>query len=159
MQWYIDDRIAKQDKRFGHTEDLTRALRDKVVCLTLIGKEQELAELESEIKAHHASAVETHLIENQYARGWHWLTVHDHRATKDQAINLLREMHQLETHALVAFGDQTNDLKMLRIADHPIAVANATAELKSHAKQVIGSNHDDSVVRFIQEHRKQQIDR
>jgi len=30
--------------------------------------------------------VEIHFMENPYAKGWFWLTVHDRKATKDKAI-------------------------------------------------------------------------
>ena len=50
---------------------------------------------------------------------------------------------------IVVFGDSGNDIKMFQLADRAIAVANATDELKRYATQVIGSNNEDSVVKFI----------
>jgi hypothetical protein len=50
---------------------------------------------------------------------------------------------------LTVFGDQMNDLTMFGAAAHAIAVANAREELKRHATEVIGSNEEDSVVRYI----------
>jgi hydroxymethylpyrimidine pyrophosphatase-like HAD family hydrolase len=38
---------------------------------------------------------------------------------------------------------------MFKIANHAIAVANANAELKRYATLVIGSNTEDSVVKYI----------
>ena len=38
---------------------------------------------------------------------------------------------------------------MFKIANHAIAVANADAELKSYATLEIGSNREDSVVKYI----------
>lgn len=87
----------------------------------------------------------------RYSPGWYWLTVHDHRATKDQAIRILLEEWGLDGSELVVFGDSSNDIKMFQVADHAIAVANATDELKRYATQVIGSNNEDSVIKFIRD--------
>ena len=55
----------------------------------------------------------------------------------------------LDDSELVVFGDSSNDTKMFQAADRAIAVANATDELKGYATQIIGSNNEDSVVKFI----------
>jgi len=94
--------------------------------------------------------VETHLFENLYSPGWFWLTVHDRRATKDQAIRTLAQRCGLTGSEIVVFGDQSNDLKMFQMADRAVAVSNAAEELKCHASVIIGPNESDSVVKFIQ---------
>lgn len=43
---------------------------------------------------------------------------------------------------------------MFQMADRSIAVSNATAELKAYATQVIGSNEEDSVVKYLLDHWK-----
>ena len=80
---------------------------------------------------------------------WYWLTIHDCKATKDQAIRTLIENYGLEKSEIVVFGDQINDIKMFKIADHAIAVANADIKLKRCAPLVIGLNTEDSVVKYI----------
>ena len=52
---------------------------------------------------------------------------------------------------LVTFGDNANDIKMFKLSDRAIAVANGSDELKSHASHIIGTNDEDSVVKFITE--------
>lgn len=51
----------------------------------------------------------------------------------------------------MVFGDQINDIKMFKIADHAIAVANADAELKRYSSLLIGLNTEDSVVKYIRQ--------
>ncbi|MFN6499125.1 MAG: HAD family hydrolase [Nostoc sp. DedQUE01] len=149
MRWYLNDRLKNKDRRWRAIEDLTHSFSDQVVCLTVIGHAQQLLELESAIIEIHGTSVETHLIENQYSPGWYWLTIHDYKATKDQAIKTLVENYGLKQSQIVVFGDQINDVKMFKIATHAIAVANANAELKRYATLVIGSNTEDSVVKYI----------
>lgn len=50
---------------------------------------------------------------------------------------------------VVAFGDNLNDLPMMRVADYAVAVENALDDVKSQADEVIGSNRTDAVVRYI----------
>lgn len=50
---------------------------------------------------------------------------------------------------IVAFGDSTNDLPMMQIADVAVAVENAIPEVKDAADIVIGRNNADAVARFI----------
>lgn len=149
MHWYLNDRLRHRDRRWPDPSDLTASLREQVVCFTIVAKKEVLAELQAAVLEMYAGSVETHLFENQYSPGWHWLTVHDVRATKDQAIRLLIDRYGLSGSEVVVFGDQSNDLKMFQIADRSLAVANATEELKHRADILIGSNEEDSVVKFI----------
>jgi len=149
MRWYVRDRQERRDRRLRAIEDLTLSFRDEVVCLTVIGAADVLFELDHAVKERHLDSVETHCVENRYSPGWYWLTVHDHRATKDRAIRIVLDEWGLDGSEIVVFGDSGNDIKMFQLADRAIAVANATDELKGYATQVIGSNNEDSVARFI----------
>jgi hydroxymethylpyrimidine pyrophosphatase-like HAD family hydrolase len=149
MQWYLNDRLQIRDERLRRIEDLSHAFRDKVVCLTVIGEQHSLHDLERVIKDMHRDAVEIHCYQNQYSSDWFWLTIHDSRATKDRAIQIVLDEFGLNECELVVFGDQNNDIKMFQLADRAIAVSNAIQELKGHATQIIGSNQEDSVVKFI----------
>jgi Cof subfamily protein (haloacid dehalogenase superfamily) len=151
-RYYVANRIESQDHRLRHTHDLARSLTEQVVCLTVIAEAEPLVELEIAIREQYGDHVEIHLFENQYSPGWFWLTVHDRRATKDQAIRLMMDSYGLSEHELVVFGDQTNDIKMFKIALEAVAVANALPEVKRHATHVIGPNHEDSVVKYIRSH-------
>lgn len=68
-------------------------------------------------------------------------------ATKAKAMRALAE--QVGADRIVAFGDNINDLPMMRQADLAVAVDNALPEVKAEADIVIGPNTDDSVARFI----------
>lgn len=50
---------------------------------------------------------------------------------------------------VVVFGDNINDLAMMRAADEAVAVENALQEVKDAADVVIGPNTADSVARWI----------
>ena len=152
-RWYVSDRQTNRNPRLRRSTNLSEALDEQVVCLTVIDQAEPLVELEARIAEQYGELVETHLFENAYSRGWHWLTIQDRRATKDQAIRWLMETCGLSGDELIVFGDQLNDIKMFRMAAQAVAVANAHADVKRHATQVIGSNEEDSVVKYIRGHR------
>lgn len=56
---------------------------------------------------------------------------------------------RLGVDRIVAFGDNLNDIPLLRLADVAVAVSNALPETKAEADIIIGANTDDAVARFI----------
>lgn len=147
---FIEERIANRDPRLCRTERLQDELIDPAVTFVVVDREGPLQALEAEIEARFGARVECHLADDLYQPGWFWLTVHDRRATKDQAIKTLAERYGLHEREIVVFGDQINDVGMMRAAHRGIAMANAIDELKRHAHQVIGHHDEDSVLRFIE---------
>lgn len=82
--------------------------------------------------------------------GEQWLEILPKCTSKSNAIRQLLEL--LGCECLVAFGDGKNDMDMFRMADHSCAMANAVPELKAIASEVIGSNNEDGVVRWLTDH-------
>ncbi|MFP4660953.1 MAG: HAD-IIB family hydrolase [Halanaerobiales bacterium] len=148
-QWYVNDRTKSRDKRLTQVDTLIDVVDENVVCFTIIDKKEILEELYHILDEKYGKMIELHLMENDYSPGWYWLTIHDHKATKDQAIVELVSITGHKLDELVVFGDNLNDLKMFRKAETAVAVGNAREELIEFADQVIGLNTDDSVVRYI----------
>lgn len=74
--------------------------------------------------------------------------------SKAHAVKRLAE--QVGATRIVVFGDNLNDLPMMRVATVAVAVDNAFPEVKEEATLTIGPNSDNSVARFILEDHKQQ---
>lgn len=70
-------------------------------------------------------------------------------ATKANAVKELAS--HVGADRIVAFGDNINDIPMLKVADVAVAVENALPEVKEVADIVIGPNTSDAVARFIAE--------
>ena len=66
-----------------------------------------------------------------------------------KAAAMQRLAHELGVDRVVAFGDNLNDMSMLRAADHSVAVANAVPAVLEMADEVIGPNTDDSVALYL----------
>jgi Cof subfamily protein (haloacid dehalogenase superfamily) len=150
MGWYVADRTRNGDDRLRRTDDLESALKEEVVCLTVIDRPEVIAELRLAVCERHADALTVRHFGNEYFADWDWLTVHDGRARKDKALGWLMRERDLDACEVVAMGDSDSDVPLFRMAHRGIAVANATPEAKAAATELIGSNTDDSVVAFLE---------
>lgn len=150
QQAFIDERRANGDPRLRHSPRLQDELRDPLVTLVVVDRHEPLRALQAEMQALAGTAVQIHLNEDLYAPQWPWLTVHDRRASKDQAIATLAQRYGLAEREIVVFGDHVNDVSMMQAAHRGIAMGNAISEVKAAAHQVIGHHRDDSVLRFIE---------
>lgn len=81
-----------------------------------------------------------------------WLEIMPRTSTKANAALSLK--NKLGCDELVVFGDGKNDIELFRVADRSYAVANAVPELKEIATDVIESNNNDGVARFLQKELK-----
>lgn len=150
QQAFVDERLSHADPRLRASKDIGRELGDPAVTFVLIDRDGPLRALQAEIIALCGDAVETHLADDLYRPGWPWLSVHDRRASKDQAIRSLATAYGLAEREVVVFGDEVNDLSMLRKAHRGIAMGNAIEAIKQLAHTVIGPHHEDSMLRFIE---------
>lgn len=82
-----------------------------------------------------------------YNEGMACTEVFSTEATKATGVADLRE--HLGAERVVAYGDNLNDLPMLRVADESVAVENALPEVKEETDRIIGPNTSDSVARDI----------
>lgn len=151
QQRFVTERQRNADPRLRHAERIQDELVDPLVTMLVVARMEPLAALQAEIHALCGDLVTTHLAEDLYMPGWPWLNVHDRRASKDQAITTLAERYALRERELVVFGDQVNDLSMLKAAHHAVAVSNASDDVKLAAHRIIGPHHEDAVVHFIRE--------
>lgn len=72
-------------------------------------------------------------------------------ASSSKANAIARLKKECGATKVVAFGDNYNDLPMLKAADVAVAVENAVPEVKEAADIIIGPNTSDSVARYILE--------
>ena len=151
MDWYVHDRQDAGDRRFSVVERVSEHFEECVVCLTAIERQSVVEQIRTRMEYEIPQGVEVHVMENLYHPGWHWLTVHDAKATKAAAMESMITMVGLSDAETFCFGDHVNDLKMFGVADRCYAVSNAKEVLRREATAIIGSNEEDSVARFIEE--------
>ena len=81
-----------------------------------------------------------------------WYKMSKKNATKERAIENLCSYLNLPAEKIVAFGDDFNDIGMLKLCGKGVAMGNAISEVKSVADEICLSNEEDGVARWIEEH-------
>ena len=71
--------------------------------------------------------------------------------SKSAALQMLVKRWGLDMADVIAFGDDVNDLEMIRDAGVGVAMANAVPELKAVANRVTLSNDEDGVALVVEE--------
>lgn len=71
---------------------------------------------------------------------------------KGSALNFLLDRWGLTAEQLMAFGDGGNDLEMLELAKYSYAMANASREIKTRAKNLAPSNDCAGVLQVVDEY-------
>ena len=121
-----------------------------LICFNAIGRYEETLELFNRLEENFKDILEIHMMRGTPHEEWYWINVANIKATKAGAIERLRKMYE-KRFKIHSFGDNRNDLEMLSVSDTGIAMGNATQQLKDKADLIIGTNQEDSVIRFILE--------
>lgn len=137
------------DLRLRRVEDLSTIVDDPTLDgaptkILFIGEPSEVAPLEEELRAEHGDAVELAWSSPLYleatAAGVH----------KGRAILDFCESQGFGPEEVIAFGDQGNDVHMLRIAGLGVAMGNGTEEAKAAADEVTTSHDDEGIARVVE---------
>lgn len=81
-----------------------------------------------------------------------WYKFSSAKATKENAVSFLCSHLSVSADEVIAFGDDHNDIGMLRMCGTGVAMENAIPEVKAAANAVTCSNDEDGVALFLQEH-------
>lgn len=145
---FIDERIDTPYKVFhidGGPDELLSARLDRVLLFYSMRPTDEVRRVYDEIKEDKdLRAVFYH---DMYGEEIALMEVFGPGASKAEAVRILSDM--VGADRLVAYGDNVNDLPILKISDDAVAVANAVEDVKRISDRVIGPNTDDSVPRDI----------
>jgi Cof subfamily protein (haloacid dehalogenase superfamily) len=157
-QWYYQALLALGDKgkRLREIPNLAAALNEKVISLAVMGDKESVGEISEILAREFPGQLENFYFENPYSPGYWWLTIHDKKACKSIALKELLDMTGFKRQQLTVFGDHINDICMLKLAGHAVAVQNAEEQVKKTADQIIGPNDQDSVIKYLLDKHKNQ---
>jgi len=79
-----------------------------------------------------------------------YLEIVNKRATKAQAIAFMGERLGVPAAESVAFGDNYNDLDMLRYAGYSVAMGNAPDDIKAECSTVTAPNDEDGLAQVLE---------
>lgn len=85
----------------------------------------------------------------QCYRGERWYSFLPAGSGKTAAIRALSDLSGIGIEDIVAFGDDSNDVEMLKLCGIGVAVANAVPEALESADEVTLSNDEDGVAKWL----------
>lgn len=146
LQEFHDERVKNYYKSFEQVDSFSNHTEGKkIVYFCLIDERDRLAEAMEDIKE--LQGVDAVLYREIYKENLWYLEVYSESASKYNATGFIREYCGFDR--IIGFGDNVNDIPLLKACDEFFAVSNAVEELKELADGIIGDNHSDGVVRFI----------
>lgn len=77
--------------------------------------------------------------------------------SKARGIDYVKSYLDIDRNHIIAFGDEDNDLEMIKYAKHGIAMENGLDELKHVANRVTYSNNEDGIGRYLNDYFKLNI--
>lgn len=78
------------------------------------------------------------------------ITIHNIQSSKMNGIKTLAERYHISPSQIVAFGDDYNDIDMLKSCGIGVAVKNALPEVKDAADEITESNEQDGVAKWLE---------
>lgn len=123
-------------------EDFVRAFNQPVDKFNLFFKNAEDRQLAWDACVAHGFHVTSSFKEN--------MEVNSKTANKGIGLKALAKQLGIHKSAIMAIGDNLNDMTMLRFAGHPIAMGNAVTELKELATYITKTNEQDGVAHAIE---------
>lgn len=142
---FMRARCGTPYKRFVLTEDCSYGNEEEAMLVFSIDRYDRLLAIYRDIVANiHCTPV---CYRDIFDESMGILEVYAESTTKASAIHSLAQ--EIGADRIVVFGDNRNDMPMMRIADVSVAVANAFPEVKALADVVIEPNTSRSVAQWI----------
>ncbi len=120
-----------------------------VIMMSIMADETSLQPLRAQMVTALGNQARVHMLINKNYQG-HILEILHPTVSKWQALRQLAAQEEVAVEAIVAVGDDANDMEMIRHAGLGIAMGNAREEVKAVADYVTGSNAEDGLVQAIE---------
>lgn len=141
MNAYLNSR--KGDKRLRPVSTSNELFMGDIFYVCAMGEKEELEPLYNLYKDTYPCMFQ----QDVYFKNW-WLEIMPKNTSKANAISKVKEY--LGAEEVVVFGDGINDIDMFKHADKAYAMENAIPALKEIATEILASNNEDGVVKFIE---------
>lgn len=141
---FFNARKDQDYKSFRQTDKITVSDGDRIIYFTMVDTYERLFPIYSEIKKF--PKAKPTLYSDNYS-DLYFLEVFSSDATKANGVLKLKEM--LKADRVVAFGDNINDIDMLKTADVGIAVGDCVGEVRDCADIIIGNSYENGVAEYL----------
>jgi Cof subfamily protein (haloacid dehalogenase superfamily) len=122
----------------------------KVMCM---GPETEIEVMEQKLRLYYSNDIHIYRSRPTY------LELAPKSISKGSSLELLlKKKYSFSLNDVIAFGDNYNDIELLREAGHGVAVSNAKAEVKAVAKEITVDSKEDGVAIVLEKYFKNSAD-
>ncbi len=143
---FFEVRKNNDYKSFRQTPEITVNDDDKVIYFTMVDTHERLYPIWQDLNR--VAGVKATLYSDNYS-AMYFLEVFSSKATKAAGVQKLKEL--VGADRVVAFGDNLNDLEMLKQSDDGVAVGDAVETVIRQADYVIGKSYEDGVALYLSE--------
>lgn len=112
----------------------------------VMGDAEKLTQTETELKNLFAEDLHLYRSKNTY------LEINTKSVSKASAIEVLRQSFQVKVEEIIAFGDNWNDIEMLRYVGHGVAMENAPDGVKKYADEIAPKHTEDGVAQMLEKY-------
>ena len=145
---FIEPRIKTPLKRLKTYSSLTvDATLEGAMLIFSMGKFEALRNIADEIDKEGIDCT-YNCYHDIFKKDEGFIDIYVNGTTKAAAIKELAR--KIGAERIVVFGDNLNDIPMMKVADWSVAVSNAFDEVKEYANEITESNDEDAVVRWIE---------
>lgn len=137
------------DPRFRTREPLSLRRGDQVIMLTYIASKAELQPFKDHLIDMLNDQIHVHFTRDTYLRDDYFLEISHPHANKEEAMKAWASLVGCSPSDVTVFGDNLNDIGLFRGAGKKLAVANAHQELQVVASEMIETNDQDGVAKYI----------
>jgi len=143
-EFYVD-RVNKYKKVFKKVQSLSDIAYDNIIYLSIIANKkviepiyEKLCEIEGINIVRYCDTYDT--------KTW-YVEVFSNKASKYHATMYIKEKHNFKK--IIGFGDNLNDIPLFAACDVCLAPINAHEEIKRAANEIIDSNENDGVAKWL----------
>lgn len=148
LQGFYQERVDLYNKQFIQIDNFTRLSGEPIIYFSLLDHKERLEPIFQIFDTY--PELNCVFYKDNYSPDYWYLEIYSKYASKFHAIEFLRSSLNLDK--VVCFGDNRNDLPMFKASDYKIAVGNAVNELKAEADEIIGTNVNNGVALWLQQH-------
>ncbi len=141
---YYHERAQKGCLFAGQITSFEQILNEDIVYIAALGEKEQMLKLQAEIETMEGVGSSGYI--NIY-NGGYCLEIFSCAANKATRAKELKQTYGADT--LISFGDNYNDVKVMKASDECYAPQNALDEIKAFATGILPSHNEDGVARFI----------
>lgn len=143
MRYYLNSRSG--DGRMLPTDSFDDLFCGEIFYITCI--EDTRDELQQVYDTFRCNVSLNSVLQQELYRTEYWLEIMDEHVSKARAVEHLKKL--TGANRIISFGDSINDASLFHVSDECYAVENAIDSLKRIADDVIESNDNDGVAKWL----------